>query len=221
MIKMKNISKTYGVGDSEVKALNNINLEISDGDLAAIVGTSGSGKSTLLNILGLLDSSFEGSYYLGNIDAKKLSQKEKAKARNKKIGFVLQDFALIEHYTVKENVLLPFRYSEKPERNPEEKAEAILKKLMISEKINTPVSKLSGGQRQRTAIARAVINDPDLILADEPTGALDSKTSDEIFGIFSELNKEGKTVIIVTHDLMLAEKCKNIYRISDGTIIRQ
>lgn len=219
MIKMTNVSKTYGAGDFAVKALDNVSLEIKDGEMAAIVGTSGSGKSTLLNVIGLLDGGFEGYYYLDNTDVRSLSHSGKAKARNEKLGFVLQDFALIEHYTVKENIMLPFRYGRKSQENAEQKVKEVLHKLMIPDKINTPVSKLSGGQRQRTAIARAIINDPSVILADEPTGALDSKTAEEIFNIFSQLNREGKTVIVVTHDLKLAEKCGNIYRISDGKIV--
>lgn len=220
MIKMTDVSKIYGVGDSEVKALNNIKLEINDGDMVSIVGTSGSGKSTLLNIMGLLDSAFDGYYYMDNINVKTLSNRDKAKARNEKLGFVLQDFALIEHYTVKENIMIPFRYSSRLQENCGHKVKNTLQKLMIAEKTDTPVSKLSGGQRQRVAIARAIINDPSVILADEPTGALDSKTSEEIFNIFSQLNNDGKTIIIVTHDLRLAEKCKKTYRISDGKIFQ-
>lgn len=219
MIEIVNVNKIYGSGDTEVKALDNLSLKIKDGELVSIVGASGSGKSTLLNILGLLDNSFDGKYFLNGVDTKTLSKGAKASARNEKLGLVVQDFALIEHYTVQENVMLPFRYSAKVPKDCDSKIMETLKKLMIPEKANTPVSKLSGGQRQRVAIARAIINNPSVILADEPTGALDSKTSKDIFDIFLQLNKEGKTVIIVTHDLKLAERCINTYQILDGKII--
>lgn len=219
MIELRNVEKTYGIGDAAVLALKGISLAIEDGEMAAIIGASGSGKTTLLNLLGLLDSKYSGEYYLSGNDARKLSESKRAELRNRELGFVLQDFALIEHYSVKENIMLPLRYSKAKTPDPNQKIESVLNRLGIAHKLNTAVNKLSGGQRQRVAIARAIINDPSIILADEPTGALDSKTAAEIMDIFRELNSEGKTVIIVTHDLNVARQCGRIIEISDGRII--
>ncbi|MGN1120596.1 MAG: ABC transporter ATP-binding protein [Oscillospiraceae bacterium] len=219
MIELKNVEKTYGAGDTAVHALKGISLTINDGEMAAIIGASGSGKSTLLNLLGLLDNKYSGSYFLNGNDARKLSESKRAALRNKELGFVLQDFALIEHYSVKENIMLPLRYSKEKPHDAEGKIGEVLLRLGIAHKLNSPVNKLSGGQRQRVAIARAIINNPRIILADEPTGALDSKSAAEIMGIFRELNAEGRTVIIVTHDIGVARQCGRIIEISDGVII--
>lgn len=218
MIELKNITREFGGGDTLVRALKGISLDIKYGEMLAVVGVSGSGKTTLLNILGLLDNGFGGEYLLNGQDVKRLTSAQRARLRNEALGFVLQDFALIEEYTVRENVRLPLRYSRKDVHNAEQRIQQVCGRLGIAEKLNTRVSRLSGGQRQRAAIARALVNDPQIILADEPTGALDSKTADEISALLSELNRSGKTIIIVTHDMRLAEKCGKIVRISDGLI---
>ena len=218
MIRLDNISKTFRDGDTQVQALKNISFEVNKGELVAIIGKSGSGKSTLLNILGLLDKQTDGDYYIDGKKVSSIPEREKAKLRNSHIGFVMQDFALVEKYTVKQNVRIPLIYSKK-QIDKEKAVRLVLQKVGLSDKISTPVFKLSGGQKQRTAIARAIVNEPEIILADEPTGALDSDTADEIMRIFETLSREGKTVIIVTHDKDIASRCKRIIEISDGVII--
>ncbi len=217
MFRIKNLTKIF-YGGEEVRALNDVSFEINDGELVAIIGKSGSGKSTLLNIMGLLDSASEGGYYINEKKASSLPEEEKARLRNMEIGIVLQDFALVERYTVSQNIAIPLIYSKK-NLNKEKSIRDILNLVGLSEKKDTPSYKLSGGQKQRVAIARAVINNPSLILADEPTGALDSKTSEEIMELFLKLNKEGKTIVIVTHDKQIAQKCNRIIELSDGRII--
>lgn len=217
MFRIKNLTKIF-YGGEEVRALNDVSFEINDGELVAIIGKSGSGKSTLLNIMGLLDCASEGGYYINEKKASSLPEEEKARLRNMEIGIVLQDFALVERYTVSQNIAIPLIYSKK-NLNKEKSIRDILNLVGLSEKKDTPSYKLSGGQKQRVAIARAVINNPSLILADEPTGALDSKTSEEIMELFLKLNKEGKTIVIVTHDKQIAQKCKRIIELSDGRII--
>lgn len=217
MFRIKNLTKIF-YGGEEVRALNDVSFEINDGELVAIIGKSGSGKSTLLNIMGLLDSATEGGYYINEKKASSLPEEEKARLRNMEIGIVLQDFALVERYTVSQNMAIPLIYSKK-NLNKEKSIRDILNLVGLSEKKDTPAYKLSGGQKQRVAIARAVINNPSLILADEPTGALDSKTSEEIMELFLKLNKEGKTIVIVTHDKQIAQKCKRIIELSDGKLI--
>lgn len=217
MIRIKNLTKIF-YGGEEVKALDDVSFEINDGEMVAVIGKSGSGKSTLLNIMGLLDGASEGGYYINGKKASSLPEEEKARLRNMEIGIVLQDFALVERYTVSQNLSIPLIYSKK-NINKEKAVRDILKLVGISEKRDTPAYKLSGGQKQRVAIARAVINNPSIILADEPTGALDSKTSEEIMELFLQLNREGKTVVIVTHDKEVAAKCNRIIELSDGRII--
>ncbi|MBQ8790861.1 MAG: ABC transporter ATP-binding protein [Ruminiclostridium sp.] len=217
MFRIKNLTKIF-YGGEEVRALNDVSFEINDGELVAIIGKSGSGKSTLLNIMGLLDSASEGGYYINEKKASSLPEEEKARLRNMEIGIVLQDFALVERYTVSQNIAIPLIYSKK-NLNKEKSIRDILNLVGLSEKKDTPSYKLSGGQKQRVAIARAVINNPSLILADEPTGALDSKTSEEIMELFLKLNKEGKTIVIVTHDKQIAQKCNRIIELSDGKIV--
>lgn len=221
MIQMNNICKTYGTGESAVHALNNLSLEIQEGEMTAIMGASGSGKSTLMNIIGLLDEPTSGDYQLNEIDVKTYSAKKKAQCRNATFGFVVQDFALINEYTVKQNIEIPFTYTadKKLKEDKDKIIRNTLEQLGILNKINVAASKLSGGQRQRVAIARALVCNPDIILADEPTGALDTKTSKEIIDIFSQLNEQGKTIIIITHDPKIASYCKKIIEISDGKII--
>ncbi len=217
MIRIKNLTKIF-YGGEEVRALDDVSFEINDGEMVAVIGKSGSGKSTLLNIMGLLDSASEGGYYINEKKASSLPEEEKARLRNMEIGIVLQDFALVERYTVSQNIAIPLIYSKK-NLNKEKAIRDILNLVGLNEKKDTPSYKLSGGQKQRVAIARAVINNPSLILADEPTGALDSQTSEEIMELFLKLNKEGKTIIIVTHDKQIAQKCKRIIELSDGKLI--
>lgn len=219
MIRLDNISKTFRDGDTQVQALKNISFEVNKGELVAIIGKSGSGKSTLLNILGLLDKQTDGDYYIDGKKVSSIPEREKAKLRNSHIGFVMQDFVLVEKYTVKQNINIPLIYTDKP-INKEKAINDVLKSVGLSDKTNTPAYKLSGGQKQRVAIARAVVNEPQIILADEPTGALDSMTADEIMQIFERLNISGKTVIIVTHDKDIAARCKRVIELSDGEIAK-
>ena len=198
-------------------ALRNISLTINDGDFLAIVGESGSGKSTLLHIIGLLDNFTHGKYLLNGKDISRLNDKAIAKIRAKNIGFVKQDFALIDDMTVEDNVMLPLYPIKSP--NKRKLALEALDKMGIKKLAEKQVSQLSGGEKQRTAIARAIVTSPNIILADEPTGALDSKTSREIFDILCSLNQNGRTVIIVTHDQESASMCKKTVEISDGKIL--
>ena len=220
MIKINNLYKTYNYKKSgEFEALHNISLEIEENSLCAIVGKSGSGKSTLLHILGCIDSFEKGSYKFNGNEISKLSEKKRASFRSENVGIVLQDFSLIETYSVIENVMIPFYFSAKKQDNIRKKALSALESVGMGELSDKSVNKLSGGQKQRVAIARAIANNPPLILADEPTGALDSATSDEIINLFHELHETGKTVIIVTHDIEIANQCERIIEISDGKII--
>lgn len=222
MIEIKNIQKTYNYGKSNAfQALNEVSLTINDGEMVAIIGKSGAGKSTLMHILGCIDEFESGKYYLNGEDVSSLNEKKRAQIRNSKIGIVLQDFALVESYSVIENVMLPLYFSKGIKGKEEKMAKAIdvLKQMEMYEFVDKKVNKLSGGQKQRVAIARAMINNPKILLADEPTGALDVKMSAEIMSIFEKLNKQGTTVIIITHDMEVAKKCSRIIEISDGRII--
>ena len=218
MITLRNVSKKYTVGGKPFYALNNVNLEINDGEMVAIQGRSGAGKSTLLHILGCLDTFDEGEYELNGINVKKRSLSELAKIRNSQIGFVLQDFSLINHRTALYNVKAPMFFNKTPYFDMNRKAFDALNRLGIASQANIKTINMSGGQRQRIAIARALVNDPPLLLADEPTGNLDSKTASEIMNIFEKLNKQGKTIVIVTHDDVIASFCKRKVLISDGKI---
>ena len=217
MIELKNISKVYD-NNEKIIVLNNMNITIKKNELVAIVGPSGSGKSTLLNIIGLMDDYTSGEYYLeGNlINIHNEDQNKLAKIRNEKFGFIYQNFALIDNLTIKENLELPIKYGNKHEKIKtkkevlNEKAINVLKKFKLESKINKYPYELSGGEQQRIAIARAIINDAETILADEPTGALDKKTSDLVVEELLKLNKEGKTIVIVTHDLNVAKRCERI-----------
>lgn len=220
MIKFNNITKIYNPKKSnEFKALKGVSAEINDGELVAIIGKSGAGKSTLLHILACIDDYQEGEYILDGELVKKLSENQYAKIRNEKIGMVMQDFALVEDFTAIENVMIPLNFAKKKIRDKKEKALEALRSVGIEELAKKPCNKLSGGQKQRVAIARAIVNEPSVILADEPTGALDSKTSAEIMELFKELNEQGRTVIIVTHDMKIAEQCGRVIEISDGNIV--
>lgn len=221
MIKLTDLHKTYNKGKAnEFEALKNISLTISDGELVAIIGKSGAGKSTLLHILACIDSYESGKYCIDDILVKNLSEEKLAKVRNSKIGMVMQDFALVDDFTCIENVMLPLDFSPNKKPNRKELAFAALKSVGMDSMAKKPVNKLSGGQKQRVAIARAIVNEPSIILADEPTGALDTKTAAEIMKVFHELNGKGHTVIIVTHDPEIANQCDRIIEISDGKIVQ-
>lgn len=222
MIEIKNLYKTYNYGKPNAfEALKDVSLTINDGEMVAIIGKSGAGKSTLMHILGCIDDFEKGQYIFNGKDISKVNEKKSAAIRNSEIGIVLQEFALMEQYTVVENVIMPLFFTPKSGRRSEKEKRAleILKRLEMDEYAHRKVNKLSGGQKQRVAIARAMINNPSVLLADEPTGALDVKTTDEIMKVFRNLNKNGTTVIIITHDMEVAGMCDRIIEISDGKII--
>lgn len=218
LISINKINKYYGTKNNRNHILKDVSLEINEGDFIAIMGTSGSGKSTLLNILGLLDKYDQGDYFLKDSNIKNLKDKNLALLRNTFFGFVVQNFALIDDFSVYENVEIPLEYGKVSNKVRKEKINEILKSLDIFEKLNDKAKNLSGGQKQRVAIARALVNNPSVILADEPTGALDTKTTEEIMNIFKELNQNGKTIIIITHDEKVAAVCDKILRIEDGIL---
>ena len=221
MINIENLTKTYNYKKSNAfTALKEVSLKIDDGEMVAIIGKSGAGKSTLLHIIGCIDTFESGTYTIDETNVHKLSDKQLANIRNEKVGIVMQDFALVEEYTVLENVRIPlyFSHSKKSDK-PKALALSALKRVGIAELANKPVNKLSGGQKQRVAIARAIVNDPSFILADEPTGALDTQTSAEIMELFKNLNDDGKTIIIITHDMGIADSCQRKIEISDGKIV--
>ena len=222
MIEIKNLYKTYNYGKPNAfEALKDVSLTINDGEMVAIIGKSGAGKSTLMHILGCIDDFEKGQYIFNGKDISKVNEKKSAAIRNSEIGIVLQEFALMEQYTVLENVIMPLFFTPKSGRRSEKEKRAleILKRLEMDEYAHKKVNKLSGGQKQRVAIARAMINNPSVLLADEPTGALDVKTTDESMKVFRNLNKNGTTVIIITHDMEVAGMCDRIIEISDGKII--
>lgn len=218
LIEMRNLKKVYGNGENKVEALSEINLNIKEGELIAIVGRSGSGKSTLLNIIGTLDTQTKGEYLLDKINLEDINKKHISKIRSDYFGFVVQQFALINDYTVYENIEIPLIYAKIPRKKRKELVCSITSKLGIYDKLSKTPKELSGGQCQRVAIARALVNNPKIILADEPTGALDSKTSQEIINIMKELNSQGITIIIVTHDKSVSSACNRIIEIEDGKI---
>ncbi|MBP1748563.1 MAG: macrolide export ATP-binding/permease protein MacB [Deltaproteobacteria bacterium] len=218
MIDLKNIKKSYFVGDRELPILKGIDLTINKGEFVVLMGVSGSGKTTLMNIVGLLDKQTEGDYTFDNTDVNGLDDESLADMRNRYIGFVFQQFFLLPYLDAIENVMIPIVYSKKGIKHPRDKAKALLAKFGLENRIHNKPTQLSGGEQQRVAIARALVNDPELILADEPTGALDSKTGGEIMDLFEMLNNEGKTIIVVTHDPKLASFGKRLVRIEDGAI---
>ena len=221
LINMKNIVKKYYIGEpNELEILHGIDVKIYEGEFVAIVGESGSGKSTLMNIIGVLDKPTEGEYYLDGINVKNASEKDMNNIRNQKIGFVFQNFNLIGRTSALKNVELPMLYAGINSKKRTERAMELLKKVGMEERCNHQPNELSGGQKQRVAIARSLANDPAIILADEPTGALDSETSRIVMDIFHELNiKQKKTIILITHSKELAEECPRVITIKDGRII--
>ena len=220
ILSVKNVYKSYKVGDQTINALNGVSLDIYEGDFVAIVGKSGSGKSTLMHIIGLLDTPTKGEVVLNSTDVSKMDEAQLAKVRNKAIGFVFQSFNLLPRASALENVMLPLQYSNTPKETWEEKSLNMLKMVDLGERINNKSNELSGGQKQRVAIARALVNDPYIILADEPTGNLDSKTGQEIIKKFIELSKEGRTIILVTHDNDLAKIAEKVFVLKDGEIVQ-
>ena len=219
VLETKNLCKSYLIGDTAIKAFCNVNLVINKGDFMSITGKSGSGKSTLMHMLGLLDTPTSGELILNGKNIKGMNEKELAQIRNSEIGFVFQTFNLLQRTTVLENVMLPLVYSKVPKEKHEKMALEVIKQVDLEHRLNNKSNELSGGERQRVAIARALINNPSLILADEPTGNLDSKTGDEIEKIFLDLNKKGRTIVLVTHDQDLAKIAKREIVLKDGEII--
>ena len=220
MIKVEHLNKYYINGEMKLHALKDLSFHIEEGEFVAIMGSSGSGKSTMMNILGCLDKNSEGTYILDGIDVSKIKDEELCKIRNVKIGFVFQSFNLLSKLTALENVELPLIYAGIGKKEREEKAKKVLKKVGLEDRMHHKPNELSGGQKQRVAIARALVNDPAIILADEPTGNLDSVSEREIMEIFTDFNKQGKTIIVVTHEPEVAKYMKRVLLFKDGRIIR-
>ena len=219
MIRLQNIVKRYTMGEESFMALAGINLDIARNEYVALIGPSGSGKSTLMNLLGCLDSPSEGTYFLNGRDTSKLDDNELAKVRNLEIGFVFQSFHLLPRISVLNNVMQPLVYRGIPRAQREEMAAKALTRVGLGDRMKHLPNQLSGGQRQRVAVARALVGRPSILLADEPTGNLDSKTSAEIMALFDELHGEGQTVIVVTHEPDIAAHCHRVIRVNDGLIV--
>ena len=219
IITVDNVNKTYKNGSLELQVLKNISFKVDKGEFLAIMGSSGSGKSTMMNILGCLDNQYEGRYILDGIDISKSSENELSEIRNKKIGFIFQSFNLLPRLTALENVELPLVYSSVPKEERHKRANELLEMVGLKDRIHHRPNELSGGQRQRVAIARALVNNPSIILADEPTGNLDSKSEEEIIEILQKLNKMGKTIVIVTHEPNIGEIAQRKIVFKDGEII--
>ena len=221
MIKLKNIKKTFTLGGESIKAIDDVTFNIKKGEFVSIIGPSGSGKSTLMNILGLLDVPDSGSYELDGIDVSKAKENELATIRNNKIGFIFQQFNLLGKMTALENVQIPLIYQGKSNDEAKQMAYQLLERVGLKGRENHVPNQLSGGQQQRVAIARALACNPEIILADEPTGALDSKTSVDIMNELENLNNKGQTIIIITHDINVARRAKRIVKIADGKLYEE
>ncbi|QNL44650.1 ABC transporter ATP-binding protein [Oscillibacter hominis] len=220
LAELRNVYKIYGEGlESEVRALDGVSLAIDRGEFVAVVGASGSGKSTMMNLLGCLDVPTYGDYFLDGVDVKELTDRELSHIRNKQIGFIFQGFNLIPALTAKENVELPLIYQGINGERRHDLAQAALERVGLGNRGGHKPTEMSGGQQQRVAIARAIATSPPIIMADEPTGALDSKTGHEVLGFLQQLNREGSTVILITHDNGIAATAKRVVRISDGKIV--
>ncbi len=220
MIRLEHVTKTYNKKKANAfTALKDVSLTIKDGEMVAIMGKSGAGKSTLLHILACVDTYDEGEYYLGQQKIRNLSETKLAQIRNESIGLVMQDYALIEDYTVLENVMLPLNLAKKKRKDRRHVAMEALERVGMQDMAKKRVAELSGGQKQRTAIARALVNEPEVLLADEPTGALDSGNAEAVMELFRKINEEGTTVVIVTHDGDMAQYCDRIVEIWDGEIV--
>ena len=217
--ELRGISKIYGSGDLEVKALDQLNLTVQEGDYLAVMGASGSGKSTAMNILGCLDRPTSGTYRLNGMAVEQLDDDALADVRNRSLGFVFQQFHLLGHASAMENVMLPMIYAGVPREERIERAQAALSRVGLAQRLENKPNQLSGGQQQRVAIARAIINRPSLLLADEPTGALDSSTTAEVLELFDELHQQGITLVMVTHEDDVAARAQRIARFQDGRVL--
>ena len=218
MIRLEGINKFYNLGEDKFQVLKNINLHVEKGEFLAIMGPSGSGKSTMIKILGLLDRDYEGQFLLNEENTKALNDDMLSSLRNEKIGYVFQDFNLIKRLTIKENIELPMLYGGKSQKECNKRVDELLDTFNLKDKKYVYPSQLSGGQQQRISIARALVNNPEIIIADEPTGALDSKTSEKIMEIFEELNNKGITIILITHDIKVSKIARRVVRIYDGVL---
>ena len=218
IIKTQNLYKSFQVGSEDVQALKGVNLSVEKGEFLSIMGPSGSGKTTLMNIIGCLDTPTSGSYYLNNKLVNELDDDELATIRNQEIGFVFQSFHLLARNSALNNVLLPLKYAGTKESEARIKAKEVLEKVGLTDRINHSPSELSGGQQQRVAIARALVNNPSIIFADEPTGNLDTQTGNDVMNLFKELNEQGQTIILITHEEDIAMQSKRIINIKDGLI---
>jgi putative ABC transport system ATP-binding protein len=215
---LEDVCKTYGSGDAEVRALDHLSLSVAQGDYIAVMGASGSGKSTAMNILGCLDRPTSGSYRLNGVEVETLDDDQLADLRNRELGFVFQQFHLLPHLTALENVVLPMIYAGIPHQERQERARSALTRVGLGQRLGNRPNQLSGGQQQRVAIARAIINNPALLLADEPTGALDSRTTAEVLDIFDDLHRSGMTVVMVTHEDDVAARARQVIHFRDGRI---
>jgi putative ABC transport system ATP-binding protein len=219
VIELRDVAKIYGSGDTVVRAVDGVDLVVERGDYVAVMGASGSGKSTLMNIIGCLDLPTRGRYALDGVDTRRLDERQQALIRNRKIGFVFQSFNLIPRTTALRNVELPMAYARV--RKPERRSRALraLEQVGLGERVHHRPSELSGGQQQRVAIARAIATDPVLLLADEPTGALDTRSTEEVLALFDDLNADGRTLVVITHEEQVAQRAKRVLHMSDGRIV--